>query len=253
MKDEIILEAKNINKSFNIETKAESLLSKVLKIVISRPSTKKIEVLKEINLKISKNEIIGILGKNGSGKSTLLKILANIYKPDTGIIKTNANATYLAGWGQGLQQRLAVRENIALIGSINGLSQKEIKKKFKDIIDFAGLTNFEDAKVEHLSSGMITRLTFSIGIHCLEHKKPELLFLDEVFSSGGDLEFQEKALKRMAELIKSGVTVLLVTHNLDLIKEYCNKAIWIDKGQIKREGNSEEVIKEYRKSLSKNF
>jgi len=249
MEEKIILKANKINKSFNIETKAESLLSKILKIVISKPPIRKINVLKNVDLKIYKGEILGLIGRNGSGKSTLLKILADIYEPDLGTIEKNVNATYLAGWGQGLQQRLSVKDNIFLLGSINGLSQRDIRKKFREIIDFAGLKDFEEAKVEHLSSGMITRLTFSIGIHCLEHKKPELLLLDEVFNSGGDFEFQEKALKKMENLIKSGTSVVLVTHNLDLIKKYCNKTVWIAGGEIIKEGNPEKIIEEYKKSV----
>ncbi|MBM3247538.1 ABC transporter ATP-binding protein [Candidatus Pacearchaeota archaeon] len=250
MEKNIILEAREIVKEFSIETKSQSLLAKILKEILTKSQKKKIRVIDKVNLDLRKGELLGIIGRNGSGKSTLLKILAGIYYPGEGSIKCKKEPLYLSGWGQGLQQRLSVKDNIFLLGSINGLSQRDIRKKFREIIDFAGLRDFVEAKVEHLSSGMITRLTFSIGIHCLEHKKPELLLLDEVFGAGGDLEFQRKALEKTEALIKTGITIILVTHNLDLIQKYCNRCIWLENGRIKMQGEPEKVVEDYTKSFS---
>jgi ABC-type polysaccharide/polyol phosphate transport system ATPase subunit len=238
------IKVQNISKKFNLnKRKRQGALGKIIRI-FSEKENSEIQVIKDISLTLNSGEILGIIGKNGSGKSTLLRIIAGIYTPDRGEVKLNGESVYLAGLALGLEDKLTMRENIFLVSSLLGLGQKDIKKKFDEIVAFSELKDYLDVKLSKFSSGMISRLAFSISIFCVSHKNPDILLLDEVFSSGADIKFQEKALKKMEELIKSGAAVVLVSHDLDLIEKYCNRTVWIDNGLIK-EGKPKEIIKEY--------
>lgn len=244
-----VIEVKNLSKKFSINpVKSDSALATVLSMLKGKES-KELRVLDNISFDVKSGEIFGIIGKNGCGKSTLLSILAGILYPDSGEAKVNGEITYVAGLGQGLQQKLTMRDNIYLIGSLMGISRKNIKAKFDEIVEFSGLRDFVDTPVQQFSSGMTTRLNFSITISFLQHKNPEILLLDEVFGAGGDMEFQKKAIEKMEELISGGATVILVSHGLDIIKKYCNRAILIENGTIAKNGSPEEVIDTY---LNKN-
>jgi ABC-type polysaccharide/polyol phosphate transport system ATPase subunit len=250
-KREMRVLVRNISKRFFIGMKSDSILAKVLSFFSGKETKKKIQVLDDVSFEVRAGKNLGIIGKNGSGKSTLLRIMAGIYVPDKGTVKTNGDVVYLTSFGQGLKQKLTMRENIYLIGSIMGLSQTDIRDKFKDIVDFSGLENFVDTKVYQFSSGMVSRLNYSIVINCLKHKKPDILLLDEVFSGGGDTEFKEKALRKMEELIKGGATVILVSHIPKIIRKYCDEAIWLDKGKIIKKSKPGDVVKAYKEKISK--
>jgi ABC-type polysaccharide/polyol phosphate transport system ATPase subunit len=146
---------------------------------------------------------------------------------------------------------LSMRENIYLMGAMLGLSPADIREKFDEIIEFSGLAEFVDAKVYQFSSGMLTRLNFSVMILCIKHKNPDILLLDEVFSAGADIDFQTRALAKMKELIHSGATVLLVSHHMETIRRNCDRVIWMEKGAIARVGVPEEVIEAYLQARSK--
>jgi ABC-type polysaccharide/polyol phosphate transport system ATPase subunit len=135
--------------------------------------------------------------------------------------------------------KLTMWENIYLMGSVMGLSQKDIKEKFNEIVEFSGLREFVDMKVYQFSTGMLTRLNFATVIHCVKHQNPDILLLDEVLSSGGDAKFQEQATKKMEELIKGGAAVVLVSHNEDNILKNCGKVIWLDNGRIIESGSQD--------------
>ena len=236
----------NISKKFEIGfIKNEGALSKAVSFILRRNDKKEIQVLDSVSFDVSAGENLGIIGRNGSGKSTLLRIVAGIYESDFGQIKTDGKLVYLNGLGQGLKDRLTMRENIYLVGSIMGLSQKDIRKRFEEIVEFSGLKEFLDTKVYQFSSGMITRLSFSITVYCLKHQNPDILLLDEVFGSGGDIDFQNKAILKMEELVKGGATVLLVSHSLDIVKKYCDRTVFLDHGRIVEVGDSESVINSY--------
>lgn len=248
---------KNINKEKRIEVidvfkkfnpdfrKNESVLFNIIKIISGKKAKKEIEVLNGVSFDVYKGEILGIIGKNGSGKSTLLRLIAGVYEVDGGEIKTKGSVVYLTGFGNGSSPKLTMRENIYLIGSVMGLSQKNIKKRFNDIVEFSGLKDFVDMRVYQFSTGMLSRLNFSIIIHCLNHQKPEILLFDEIFSSGGDLEFQKKATSKMEELIKSGATVVMVSHDFDVIGKYCDRVLFLDCGNIVDIGEPQNVIAKY--------
>lgn len=208
-----------------------------------------LNVLKNISLSVKPGENLGIIGRNGGGKTTLMRTLAGIYLPDEGSIKTNGNLIFISGLSNGLKQKLTVRDNIHLVGSILGLSQRDIRSKFNEIVDFAGLREFVDTEVNKLSDGMRSKLGFSITIHCVAHQKPDILLLDEVFAGGGDEEFANKSLKKMEELLKGGASVIFISHSLELIKKYCDRVIWIDKGQVIEEGEPKGVVGNYLKSI----
>jgi ABC-type polysaccharide/polyol phosphate transport system ATPase subunit len=240
------ISVKNISKYFKIGfQKNDGALSRLMSSLLGKESKKIITVLDSISFDLSTGENIGIIGDNGSGKSTLLRIIAGIYQPSRGSIEKNGDIIYMSGFGLGLKQRLTMRENIYLICSIMGLNRKETKAKFQEIVTFSELEEFIDTKVYQFSSGMLGRLCFSATIFCLEQKKIDIVLLDEVFDAGGDLNFQNKALKKMEELIKSGVAVIIVSHDLEIIKKYCNRVILLENGKIKKTGSPEIVINEY--------
>jgi ABC-type polysaccharide/polyol phosphate transport system ATPase subunit len=201
--------------------------------------------LDSISFQLFSGEKLGLIGKNGSGKSTLLRTIAGIYKHDEGEIKQLGEVVYISGFGIGLKPRLSMRNNIFLIGAVMGLTRKEIKKKFSAIVAFSELNDFVDTKVYQFSSGMIKRLCFSVVIHCLENKSHDIILFDEVFGSGGDLTFQNKAITKMENLIKTGAAVIIVSHDLEVIEKYCDRVLLLSSGQIIKEGDPKEVISSY--------
>jgi ABC-type polysaccharide/polyol phosphate transport system ATPase subunit len=245
---ETTIKLENISKTFNRDyKKRENILFRILSFLSGKKNKNKFLVLDNVSLQAKSGENVGIIGKNGSGKSTLLRIIAGIYQANNGKIKTKGKVIYLTGFGQGLKPKLTMRENIFLIGSIRGLSQKEIKQKLNEITEFAGLEDYIDTKVYQFSSGMLTRLSFSITIHCIAHQDPDILLIDEAIGAGADITFQNKAANKMEELIKGGATVILVSHNLGQIKKYCDRVIILENGRIKNIGNPKKIIQIYKK------
>ena len=250
----------HLNKKFSVNYKEnQSTLAKILMFFlkyVKKPMeerfkiSNKLEVLKDISFDAESGENIGIIGNNGSGKSTLLRLIAGIYRPDSGEINSNGKLVYLSGFGQGLQPLLTMRENIYLMGAMMGLSQKEINKRFDSIVEFAGLKDFVNTRVYQFSSGMSARLNFSVTIFCISQRNPDILLLDEVLNGAGDIDFQHKATTKMEEFIHGGSTVILVSHELGTIEKYCDRVIWLDHGSIVKIGKPKEIIEEYISSNS---
>ena len=237
MDDKIIVE--NEYKSFNVyQDKASTIKEKLL--FFSRNRKEKIEVLKNINLRIKQGETVGLIGVNGSGKSTLLKLMTKIIYPDSGKITTNGKLTSLLELGAGFHPDFSGRENIYFNASIFGLTRKEIDARLHDIIEFSELGEFIDNPVRTYSSGMYMRLAFSVAINV----DAEILLIDEILSVG-DQHFQEKCYNKMTELKNQGKTMVFVTHSLDVVKKLCTRAVWLYNGEIKMDGNTEEVVDEY--------
>ncbi len=237
----IVLEG--IEKNFRIGFKKnQTVLARVISVFSGKEPKKILHVLKGISFSADRGEIVGMVGKNGSGKSTLLRIIAGIYEKDKGNIMVNGNLISLIGLGSGFQPRLTTKENILLVGSLFGLSQKTIRKRFNSIIEFAELEDFVNTKLYQFSEGMKQRLAFSIAINC----EPDILLLDEVFEVG-DQKFRFKSSEKIKELAKKGTTVLLVSHELWMIEKHCSRVIWLDKGKIMMDGKVEEVMKEYKR------
>lgn len=197
--------------------------------------------LKNVSFSVNEGEVLGIIGRNGAGKSTLLKILSRITPPTEGEIIMRGRVASLLEVGTGFQGELTGRENIFLNGAILGMSQKEIKKKFDAIVDFAEIEKFLDTPVKRYSSGMYTRLAFAVAAHL----EPEILIIDEVLAVG-DTQFQRKCLGKMEELShKGGRTVIFVSHNMGAISSLCNRTIILNKGKIIYFGNTAKAINTY--------
>jgi len=207
-----------------------------------RPNkTEVFEAVKHISFQVEKGQIIGLVGKNGSGKSTLLNAIAGIFAPDTGSIDLRGNTVSLLSIGVGFQRELSGRENIRLSGMLLGFSEEEIKAKTPEIIKFAGLGQFIDMPVRTYSSGMHSKLAFSITA-ILE---TDIILVDEVLSVG-DVKFKKKSYQKMKELISDDErTVVIVSHTPSTLLELCDRIIWLHDGEIKMEGPAEEVMDAY--------
>jgi len=197
--------------------------------------------LKDINFDVHQGEVLGIIGKNGAGKSTLLKILSRITAPTTGSIKTRGRIASLLEVGTGFHPDLTGRENIYLNGAIMGMRRAEVKKKFDAIVDFSGVARYVDTPVKRYSSGMYVRLAFAVAAHL----EPEILVVDEVLAVG-DAEFQKKCLGKMKDVTENeGRTVLFVSHNMGAIAELCSNCLLLENGEVKRKGDTTEIISKY--------
>lgn len=203
--------------------------------------------LKDINFDVQQGEVIGIIGRNGAGKSTLLKILSRTTMPTTGNIKIKGRIASLLEVGTGFHPELSGRDNIFLNGAILGMTKREIKSKFDEIVDFAGVERYIDTPVKRYSSGMYVRLAFGVAAHL----EPEILIVDEVLAVG-DIEFQKKAIGKMRDVSeKGGRTVLFVSHNMEAIKSLTTKSILLGNGNIDKIGQTSEVLEHYNSSFEK--
>ncbi len=200
--------------------------------------------LRDINFEIEQGDAVGIIGRNGAGKSTLLKLLSKVTKPTTGKIYTNGRIASLLEVGTGFHPEMTGRENIYLNGAILGMTRKEIKRKFDEIVDFSGVERYIDTPVKRYSSGMYVRLAFAVAAHL----ESEILIVDEVLAVG-DAEFQKKCLGKMGDVSKGeGRTVLFVSHNLTAVKELCKTGILLDQGRLTFTGGVEEAVIEYQRN-----
>ena len=202
--------------------------------------------LKDIDFRINKGDVVGIIGANGAGKSTLLKVVSGVYKPTTGTVEVNGKISPMIELGAGFDGELTARENIYLNGAILGYSKEFLEQKFDEIVEFSELKDFLDVPVKNFSSGMVAKLAFSISTIV----DPEVLIVDEILSVG-DIKFQEKSKNKMMSMIEGGTTVLYVSHSIDSIKELCSKVIWLDHGKIVKMGDTKEICDEYYKKLMK--
>ena len=211
----------------------------------SKGRVRYVDALRDINLTIERGESIGIIGMNGSGKSTLLKLLAGIYKPDLGRVYVKGRVASLIGLGVGFHPGFTGRENIFINGIILGLSKREIKRKFDDIVKFAELEDYIDEPVRIYSDGMFMRLGFSIATNV----DPDVLLIDEILAVG-DEYFQHKCAERIAEFKRLGKTMVIVSHDSEAIEKWCDRVIWLDGGGIREDGDPERVINCYREAIA---
>ena len=233
---------KDVYKTFNIYLDKANTIKEKLLFLFSRNKKQKREVLKGINAKIKKGEVVALIGTNGSGKSTLLKLLTKIIYPNEGTIQTNGKLTSLLELGAGFHPDFSGRENIYFNASIFGLNKREIDDRLEDIIEFSELKDFIDNPVRTYSSGMYMRLAFSVAINV----DADILLIDEILAVG-DHHFQEKCYKRLDELKEEGKTIVIVTHNMNVVKSFCTRAIWLEEGNIVMDDNPKKVVDEYMK------
>ena len=241
-KAEIALEVKNVSKSFRLPTEqASGIKQAFVNWTRGIKGYKEQKVLKDISFKVEKGDFFGIVGRNGSGKSTLLKLISQIYTPDKGQIKVNGKLVPFIELGVGFNPELTGRENVYLNGALLGFSHEEVSAMYEEIVEFAELEEFMDQKLKNYSSGMQVRLAFSIAIKA----DADVLVLDEVLAVG-DEAFQRKCFQYFAELKRNKKTVILVTHSMNYVQQFCNKAIMIEKGKIIESGNPTKVAQCYR-------
>ncbi len=240
---------KNVSMKFNLGVEKDNSL-KMIFINLFTPRKKKKKdyfwALKDIDFRINKGDVVGIIGANGAGKSTLLKVVSGVYKPTTGTVEVNGKISPMIELGAGFDGELTARENIYLNGAILGYSKEFLEQKFDEIVEFSELKDFLDVPVKNFSSGMVAKLAFSISTIV----DPEVLIVDEILSVG-DIKFQEKSKNKMMSMIEGGTTVLYVSHSIDSIKELCSKVIWLDHGKIVKMGDTKEICDEYYKKLMK--
>lgn len=196
--------------------------------------------LDNLSFSVQKGEVVGIIGHNGAGKSTLLKVIAGILKPTKGAVAIHGNVVPMLELGSGFDQELTGRENIFLNGAILGYSEAYLKEKEEEIIAFSELGNFIDVPIRTYSSGMLMRLAFSVA----SVVNPEILIVDEILAVG-DENFQQKSRARMLELMSGGTTVLFVSHNLEQIREMCDRVLWIEHGKMQMLGETQTVCDAY--------
>jgi lipopolysaccharide transport system ATP-binding protein len=200
-------------------------------------------VFREISFQIAKGECVGFIGRNGVGKSTLLGLIAGVLKPDSGKIVVKGRVSPLLELGAGFHPDLTGRENILLNGVLLGMTKAEVKAKLDFIVEFSGLKDFIDQPIRTYSSGMVARLAFSV----IAHLDPEILLIDEILAVG-DVEFQKKSFRKILEFKEKGITIVLVSHSLDSIVKVCDRAIWLENGGIKMDGEAKEVVSAYLRS-----
>ena len=240
--DNIAISVKDLHKSFKLPTeRAWGLKQAIFNRLKGIKGYKEQKVLNGINFDIRQGEFVGIVGRNGSGKSTLLKTLAKIYFPEKGSVTINGNLVPFIELGVGFNPDLTGRENVYLNGALLGFSNKEVDAMYDEIIDFAELRDFMDQKLKNYSSGMQVRLAFSIAIRA----KGDILLLDEVLAVG-DAAFQQKCNNYFASL-HGNQTVILVTHDMGNVKKFCDRAILIEKGKVKLDGDPTKVAEAYSK------
>ena len=240
-----MIELDNVSLKYTLDKESIiSLKEYVIKFLKKKLYYEDFWAAKNINLKIEKGEVVGIIGYNGAGKSTLLKIISRIVEPTEGKVTVRGKIAPLIELGAGFDFELTARENVFLNGLILGYSKSFIKKNFDKIIDFAEIENeFLDVPLKKFSSGMIARLGFAISTVI----KPDILIVDEILSVG-DFKFQEKSLNKIKEMMENDTTVIMVSHSIEQIEKMCTKVVWLENGSIKKIGNSKEICEEYKNS-----
>ncbi|MBQ6147569.1 ABC transporter ATP-binding protein [Candidatus Saccharibacteria bacterium] len=242
---EYAIEVEHLSKSFILPTeRAWGLKQAIFNRLRGVKGYREQRVLNNISFNIRKGEFVGIVGRNGSGKSTLLKILAGIYYPEKGEVTINGSLVPFIELGVGFNPELTGRENVYLNGALLGFSNKEMDEMYEEIWKFAELEQFQDQKLKNYSSGMQVRLAFSIAIRA----RGDILILDEVLAVG-DAAFQQKCNDYFASL-KGNQTVILVTHSMENVRKFCDRAIMIEGGKIVKEGEPDVIAKEYMKLFS---
>jgi lipopolysaccharide transport system ATP-binding protein len=261
MSDDVVIKVENLYKEYRLGTISHgtlyrdlqswwakmrgkedpnSIISALQPSALNRSDNPQFLALEDVSFEVKRGEVLGIIGRNGAGKSTLLKILSEVTSPTRGTVKIKGRIASLLEVGTGFHPELTGRENIYLNGAILGMNRAEIKKKFDEIADFAGIEKFIDTPAKRYSSGMYVRLAFAIAAHL----EPEILIVDEVLAVG-DAAFQNKCLGKMGQAAKGGRTVLFVSHNMQAVKTLCPSAILLSDGKLIKTGPTFQVVESH--------
>jgi len=240
---DLALEVDNVTKTFRIHhERANSLKQFIAAKARNRYET--FYALRDVSFEVKEGEAVGIIGPNGSGKSTMLKCMAGILRPNAGTITAHKRMAALLELGAGFTPELSGRDNVFLNASILGMGRREIASRFDDIVEFSGLEQFIDTPVMAYSSGMYVRLAFAVAINV----DPEMLLIDEILAVG-DVTFQQKCMEKFVDFRQEGRTLVLVTHDLTSVRNFCDRAIWLEDGQISGEGEPGELVDEYTETM----
>jgi ABC-type polysaccharide/polyol phosphate transport system ATPase subunit len=244
MMSDNIVSLEHVSMRFNLaEEKTDTIKETVIKLLSGKLHFNEFYAINDVSFQIKRGEAVALIGVNGSGKSTILKLIAGVLYPTGGDITVKGSIAPLIELGAGFDMDLTARENIYLNGAILGHDHKYMDEHFNDIVEFAELRDFLDVPIKNFSTGMVTRLGFSIATIA----NADILIIDEVLAVG-DIKFQEKCLDRMHQMLQEGATLLFVSHNIEQVKKLCSRAIWINDGIILRDGPSSGVCNEYKNS-----
>jgi len=240
-----VIEVEDVWKKFKIPHERKNTVLDTIASTLSlfggrRSTFEEFWALKNVTFNVAKGGSIGIIGENGSGKTTLLRMIARVMKPDQGRISVNGRIAPMLELGLGFHPELTVKENTVVFGTIMGLKRDKLKRRIESIVEFAELKRFEDAPLKTLSSGMQMRLAFSVAVET----DADIILVDEALAVG-DIEFRRKCLSRFKEFKKEGRTIVLVSHDMNLVTEFCENALFLSKGEIVASGNTKDVVKEY--------
>jgi homopolymeric O-antigen transport system ATP-binding protein len=247
----VAIEARGVGKHYRLgqQQAAYGSLRESLAGLTSRRRTPAMPVrdmwaLRDVDLSVNEGESVGLVGSNGAGKSTLLRILARITEPSVGVVRTRGRVGVMLEVGTGFHPELSGRENVFLSGAVMGMTRADIRRRYDEIVTFAGVEQFLETPLKRYSSGMQLRLAFAVAAYL----EPELMLVDEILAVG-DAEFQRRCLSRMKTLGAEGRTVIFVSHDLGAVTSLCSRAVWAHHGQVMRDGNAREVVAEYYASV----
>ena len=241
MENQEIIKVEHVSMRFSlVSEKVTSFKEYVIKTAKKQLSYGEFWALKDVSFSINKGDALGLIGLNGSGKSTMLKVIAGVLKPTKGSVQIGGSVAPLIELGAGFDYDLTAEENVYLNGALLGYSRQEMQKHYEDIVEFSELKDFMNVPVKNFSSGMISRLAFSIATIGI----PDILIVDEVLSVG-DFRFQEKCKNRIKHMLDQGTTLLFVSHSIEQVESICNKVVWLDKGTVKMFGDSKNIAEIY--------
>jgi len=242
----VVVRVENVTQRFRvIHERPDSLRELFSKFLRHRVSYHVLDAVKDVSLDVPRGQMLGLIGRNGSGKSTLLKIIAGVYKPTAGRVHINGTIAPLIELGAGFHHELTGRENILLNGLLMGYSKEEMREREQSIIDFAEIGDFIDAPIKQYSSGMHTRLAFAVATEV----DPQVLILDEILAVG-DAAFQQKCFARIQNFRQAGKTILFVSHGMQTVIKYCDRAVLLEKGSVVADGDPTQVAEVYQDVVS---
>ncbi len=245
--EDVCVDVRNVSVMFNLSKNREDGLKEYfINMIKGRVGYDEFWALRNVSLKVHKGDAVALIGRNGSGKSTLLKTIAGIIKPTRGTVEVTGSIAPLIEMSGGFDRSLSARENIFLVGAMHGHTRKYMKKRFDEIIEFAELEKFVDVPIKNYSSGMVSRLGFSVAT-CVN---ADIIIADEVLAVG-DAKFRMKCEARIQEMLKGGTTILYVSHSAAQVKKLCRTAIWLEKGGVVDIGNANEICDRYMQSIKK--
>lgn len=242
-----LVELRGVSKRFYFdEQRAKSLRGWFIRNILRKSNHLRPTgfALRNVNLEIRRGEVVALVGLNGSGKSTVLRLIGRIYHPTEGTVTVNGRIAAIIELGAGFHGELTGAENAAIYASVLGLSRAELAQHYADIVDFSGIADFFDTPLKYYSSGMETRLAFAVAV-CVE---PDLLILDEVLAVG-DQMFRERCLHRLREFKTNGGSMVMVSHDLDQVRQLCSRAVWLEGGRIRMDSDVSTVLEAYENAL----